>query len=78
MYPVTSSNLKRATMHLAKGNYHSFAVIAMKIPCLKEMIKVVAAEVQECQARLCALRYQEKKSVLRRTSADNLKTFQFR
>lgn len=64
-------------MHLAKGNYHSFAIIAMKIPRLKkEMIKAVAAEVrQECQA-LCST-LPGKKSVLRRTSADDLKTFQF-
>ena len=64
-------------MHLAKGNYHSFAIIAMKIPRLKkEMIKAVAAEVrQECQA-LCST-LPGKKSVLRRTSAADLKSFHF-
>ena len=64
-------------MHLAKGNYHSFAIIAMKIPRLKkEMIKAVAVEVrQECQA-LCST-LPGKKSVLRRTSAADLKIFQF-
>ena len=61
-------------MHLAKGNYYSFAI---KIPRLKkELIKAVAAEVRhECQA-LCST-LPGKKSVLRRTSAANLKTFQF-
>ena len=64
-------------MHLAKGNYHSFAIMAMKIPRLKEeFIKAVAAEVrQECQA-LCST-LPGKKSVLRRTSAADLKKFQF-
>ena len=63
-------------MHLAKGNYHSFTILAMKIPCLKkEMIKAVASEVrQECQA-LCST-LPGKKSVLRQTSATDLKTFQ--
>lgn len=74
MYVITSSTLKRATTHLAKGNYCSFA---MKIPRLKkEVIKVVAAEVRrECQA-LCST-LSGKKSVLHRTSAADLKTFQF-
>lgn len=78
MYTVTSSKLKGATMHLAKGNYYSFAITAMKIPRLKrEMIKVVAVEVrQECQA-LCST-LPGKKSVLRKTSAAYLKTFHFR
>ena len=64
-------------MHLAKANYCSFAMTAMKIPRLKkEVIKVVAAEVRrECHA-LCST-LPGKKSVLRRTSATDLKTFQF-
>ena len=49
----------------------------MRVPRLKkEMIKAVAAEVrQECQA-LCST-LPGKKSVLRQTSAADLKTFQF-
>ena len=64
-------------MHLAKANYCSFAMTAIKIPRLKkEVIKVVAAEVRrECQA-LCST-LPGKKSVSRRTSAADLKTFQF-
>ena len=47
MYPVTSSNQKRATMYLATDNYNSFA---MKILCVKkEMIKAIAADVQQEQ-----------------------------
>ena len=71
---MQSSNLKKATTHLAKGNYRSFSIIAMRVPRLKkEMIKAVATEVlQECQA-LCST-LPGKKSVLRKTSAADLKT----
>lgn len=54
-YNVQSSILKKATTYLAKGNYRSFSIIAMRVSrSKKEMIKAVATEVrQECQA-LCS------------------------
>ena len=66
---------RKCLVSLEKGNYHSLAIIAIKIPRLKkEMIKAIAGEVrQECQAYITG-----KKSVLRQTSAADLKSFQFR
>jgi hypothetical protein len=55
-YAVKSSNVKKVTMHLAKGNYHSFSITAMRIPRLKkEMIKAVAAEVRQERQALCSI-----------------------
>lgn len=74
IYRVTGL-VKRATMHLAKGNYYSFARNAMLIPPLKKaLVNVIASEVRdECQ-KLCTT-ISDRKSMLRKTSPDDLKTF---
>ena len=50
IYRVTGL-VKRVTMHLAKGNYYSFARSAMLIPPLKKaLVNEIASEVRdECQ-----------------------------
>ena len=62
-------------MHLAKGNYYSFARRAMLIPPLKKaLVNAIASEVRdECQ-KLCTT-IADRKSILRKTSPDDLKTF---
>lgn len=74
IYGVTGL-LKKVTMHLAKGNYCSFARSAIQIPQLKKaIVTAVASEVRyECQ-KLCTTTVGAK-SMLRNTSPDGLKTF---
>lgn len=62
-------------MHLAKGNYYSFARSAMLIPPLKKaLVNAIASEVRdECQ-KLCTT-IADRKPMLRKTSPDDLKTF---
>ena len=74
IYRVPSA-VKKVTTSLVKGNYATFARNALKHPQLKRaIVSVVAAEVRrECQKMCTATEGQT--SVLKRTSASEIKRF---